>query len=310
MISYIGAGYFFSRRADAATYFTMSGDSLPQTLIEITVTNVLGFLCLAFALFTIRRARQFRISSTAYLLLALVVFAATNNPLNGSRSTLSAFLIALIGMNFDVHLPKVKATFVLAYTLGILLAMPTLDILARGNPGENLVIDVFQTYRGTPDYDGLQSIMDVVMWVQGTGIRWGAQLTSALFFFVPHAIWDAKPTATGVAAARFMGYTATNISAPLVSEFYADFGIFGVIALSVVTGWLIARADRRLDRSNGLGQRLENLPLYLLAGFSAIIARGALLSIVGPVIAAIGFAWLFVVTSTRAYRTSKSHAVG
>jgi len=122
-------------------------------------------------------------------------------------------------------------------------------------------------------------------------------LFSALLFFVPHDVWQGKATATGMAAAQYVGYPATNISAPLPAEFYSDFGIAGVVALTAAVAIGFAYCDQLLEKFRL--RPVARLPLLVLAGFSGIIARGALLSIIGPVAAAVGLSSALAILLSR-----------
>lgn len=312
----VGASLFLNRRSDPEILLFEAALTSPLPLIKIAVVNDVGFLGLALALILLRGRARISPVTIALTAVAAIAFFVANNPLNQARFVFSAFAIALIGIVIDGRKPAHKGAFAIAYTFGILVAMPILNVLERGSPGSELLSSVVQTYRQTPDYDGFQSIMNVAMWVDQTGLKWGAQLSTALLFFVPHTLWVGKPAATGVGAARFIGYPFTNISAPLAAEFYVDFGRTGVILLSVATGTIFARADRMLDMMRRREQAVLRIPLLLLAGFSAIIARGALLSVIGPVVSALSLSTACALLCSRGamqrrrLSASEGHLVG
>jgi oligosaccharide repeat unit polymerase len=289
----IGPQYFLEQRSYVTELIDATSALSPSFVILISVVRNLGFSAMVL---TIVLSLSWRVTLPVLpviLLLGSIVFLVTNNPLNESRFGFLGFVIALLVIAFETRRPIFKALFVGGYAIGLLVLMPILNTLSRG-AGEEVFVDFFDVYRSSLDFDGVQSIMNVLLWIETTGLRLGFQLLSCVLFFVPSTIWGAKAAPTGVAAAEYMGYSITNISSPLPSEFYADFGLSGVIVISATVGRLCAYLDSRLGWAGASGVHLSKLPYAVIAGYAAILVRGPLLGIVGPVIAALLMAFVIV----------------
>ena len=97
---------------------------------------------------------------------------------------------------------------------------------------------------------------------------------------VPRATWVQKADPLGIASSEYMGYTYTNLSAPIYGEFYADFGFFSLVAGMALLGFAIRRFDNIYDydlRAKRFGTGF--LLTSILAGYLIIILRGSLLGV-------------------------------
>lgn len=101
----------------------------------------------------------------------------------------------------------------------------------------------------------------------------GKNLISAFLFFIPRKLWSGKSEATGSIVVRFLGSNQSNVSTPLIAEYYAAFGILGLIILGFITGKIIKKFDQYADSNNLLMVAI----FCLLNGMSMYILRGSLL---------------------------------
>ena len=90
-------------------------------------------------------------------------------------------------------------------------------------------LDLFKYYQSSGDFDGFQSIINTVIYVNTYGFSYGNQIISSILSFIPRSIWASKADPTGSVAASAAGYEYVNISAPLPAEFFIDFGFIGLI---------------------------------------------------------------------------------
>lgn len=282
----IGVQYFETSRRSVVFLVMTQGGKSPIFMIVQTIVRDMGFFSLALlaALFA-----EKRVSLTPLLFVSAIALAGnffTNNPFNVARFNTIALFLALLPLYFSTRKPLFKVPFIIAYFTGMLLVLPVLDILSRGGAGAVISTDFFSIYRKTVDFDGFQSMMNVILWVDSQGLNWGHQLLSAIFFFVPSDIWAGKGIATGSEGAMFMRYPMVNISSPLPIEIYADFGFAGVMMLTPLLGVCIAWLDVRMEGASLQGYRVAKLPYALLAGYAAILLRGPLISVVGPAVSA------------------------
>jgi hypothetical protein len=148
---------------------------------------------------------------------------------------------------------------------------------------------------------------NTISWVDTRGHTYGRQLAGSALFFVPRAVWSGKPEDTGVRVGEWMGMNMTNLSAPLWTEFWVDFGASGMIGGLALIGYAAARTDRRyalaVTRAGpGPGSVLA-IAAPLIAGYTFILLRGPLLQAAGKL--AIGALCLVLVTTFREQRAAR-----
>ena len=128
------------------------------------------------------------------------------------------------------------------------------------------------------DFDAFTMLCRVIQYVGDNGHSFGRQLVSVIFFFVPRSILPIKGQPTGSMVATEQGSSFTNLSAPIMSEGYIDFGLVGVMAYAVV----LAVTIRAMDRSffEGVYGAESNTYRFLVGafmlGFVIFLMRGAL----------------------------------
>jgi len=117
-------------------------------------------------------------------------------------------------------------------------------------------------------------------------------LLSALLFFFPRDFWAGKSRGTGGEAAAFNGYDFVNISAPLPSEFFVDFGLIGVVIGAALFGALLAKVDSQIRVYRASPDKLQLFGPATIVGYLFIILRGSLVGIMGPVMLTYSVIWL------------------
>lgn len=302
-----GPSAFLRQRSDA---FVVEVGSLATLLLLISIARSLPVIALCAS---IHRARigGWSLTNVALFTLSLICVGITNFPLAVPRFVLIGVLISLLHLAADVSQPRFKFLFVTSIAAGVVTAFPLLSFLQRGQVGTTFEVDVLSYLSTSVDLDGFQSTANIVAVVDGTGLRWGWQLLSAVLFLVPRQIWPDKGMPTGSIGADYVGYPFNNISAPLPTEFYIDFGFVGCIIGGFLIGYYITRIDQSFSRS-----RLT-LRYYLLigsiAGFEVILSRGPLLGVIGPVVAQLALIYVSTITpflSTVGPRDSREKRLG
>jgi oligosaccharide repeat unit polymerase len=283
----VGPQYFLSERSSVSLLDAASGGKSPGLLIAITIVRDAGFFSLALFVTLLHERRISKSLLVLLGLLAVAAFLLTDLPYNVARFNLLALILAMFPLYFTTRKRSFKTIFVGGYVSGLLILMPVLNILSRGQRGAEVSTNFLAHYSNTVDFDGFQSMLNVILWIDQVGLNWGHQILSAILFFVPHEIWAGKAIATGSAGALYMRYPMINISSPLPIEFYSDFGLIGTVILAALFGAVLAALDARLEGLNQRGFRLAILPYALAAGYAAILIRGPLLSVIGPAVAVI-----------------------
>jgi hypothetical protein len=98
------------------------------------------------------------------------------------------------------------------------------------------------------------------------GPRWGSTFFTTLALPVPRSMWENKPLGFGAELTRILRPTllASGGTAPehsmaglINSEFYVNFGLLGMIPLSLGVGWFLAKLDKAHLRATRSG--LQNV---------------------------------------------------
>jgi hypothetical protein len=294
-------GISIARRADGMEDFS---DPSPIVLILTSLPSSAMFLC-AILSFYIMRRRSF---------VSIIFFAFTgtlgfllNYPLSLTRFILFERIIVLMYVTLDLSSVRLKKFVAVAAVLSIFTVFPTLDYFARGDTSQGLTIDPLGYMAESGDLDGLQSTLNVYEMVKSQGLSYGYQLLGAVLSYVPRTAWPTKPYSTGTSAAVFADYDFTNLSAPLISEIYVDFGMAGVTIIPFFVCWLIIALDRRaaiVGRERG--RILEKFFLGGLIGYATIILRGSLISIISQIYLYMGLVWALTLICRRAGRLRKA----
>lgn len=258
---------------------TAFGDaSFIRALIISIVRSVAG-LFLILVIYT--RHAFSRVAFCLTFSLSLIGFAVIDYPLALSRFALFGYIILFLYL-FKYPTFKIKALIVLAFLVGITTVFPVVSRITRGD-GKLDIPDAMSYLSTSGDFDGFQSILNVQMYVNSRGHTYGHQLLGAVFVLVPRAIWPTKAQATGEIAAEAVGYKYTNISSPLISEIFIDFGLMGLAIFGYIIGVLI----RRLDFLSLYMRWKANVPVVVLIGAVTaqliILSRGALIAVLGGI---------------------------
>lgn len=281
------SGAFASRTAD-----NNSGLDTASIGLLVGLPRVLTFLPVIYGLLSISDGHNRRFG---YLLLAInfPTLLIVNFPLSISRSQLFGDILLFAILLLDFSKPWRRGLLSLAFVFGALVAMPVIDHFTRQG-GTLATLDpnrLISIYFNTGDFDGFQSVNNAVLYVDRFGVEYGLQLLSAFLFFIPRVIWPAKGEPTGIITAESAGYTFTNISQPLPSEFYVDFGWAGVVVGGIVLGLLFRRLDRWIDRGWASDPRTR-LVAGLLVGFGLPVYRGTLLGVLPPFLILAAGLWI------------------
>ncbi|MBS3848543.1 hypothetical protein KD146_07490 [Devosia sp. BSSL-BM10] len=283
-----GALFGFDRLHTTRGEFSHVFAELSATdLIQQSVARICGFLTFLYATINIRSRRN--IASASVLLFSILVFLATNNILSLPRYIVAGYIISTVVVHFRLT-PKSKALGVVVLMVGQITLFPILSELARGDIAAYFNRSQFDYLATSGDFDGFQSTTSVVQMVEGTGVKSGLQLLSALLFFVPRELFPEKSVGTGGEAAQYASFPFINLSAPIPSELYVDFGTWGLVVLSLVFGTAVQMLDRSYDRVANVPGHIARIVPALVAGFAIIVMRGSLVGVIGPLVMSVVYA--------------------
>lgn len=277
-VSSVGLAYAFSvRSAENVLQLASSANGL-----NISLPKALVFLPVLYAVVLIRKARN-PLIGWAMLAVTLPLLLIVNWPPGLPRSQVFGNLLLFAVMTLNFRKVKLRFLLALAFVGGALIAMPLLDHFTRaGRSWADLDLQqMFGAYFQSGDFDGLQSVNNAIVYVDQNGLEYGRQLLSALLFFVPRSLWVSKGEPTGSITAEAAGYSFTNVSQPLPSEFYVDFGWAGVVITALLIGVGLRRIDEWIN-TNWFCLPESRLIAGFIVGFALPIYRGTLLGVLAP----------------------------
>ena len=178
------------------------------------------------------------------------------NPLVEKRNALGPIYICLLFLLIPRLLNRnVKTLFFMFFSMIILF--PLTAILTHSDASFKEILNrpsiLLEQMKGggvasafnTLNYDAFANIMATIDYVAYNGYSQGYQLLSAFLFFVPRSIWEAKPISTGQLVGEHLidvhGYNFSNLSNPLVSEGYINFGFFGILLAALGLAFVSVR---------------------------------------------------------------------
>lgn len=271
----------------------------------VAVPRALTFLPLIYGTMLAKFSKNKRLG-LLLLLINTPIFLVVNFPLSLPRSQVFGIIILFLLLIFNFKKVSLRSVLSAAYVFGALVAMPVLNHFSRrgGTFADLNLRQLTSSYFESGDFDGYQSVANAVVYVDLYSHTAGVQLMSAILFFVPRSIWPGKGEPTGKLTSEAVGYTFTNISQPLPSEFYVDFGWAGVIIGGLLLGVAFSRLDRWIDRG-WVNDHRTRLAAGWLMGFGLTVFRGTLLGVLPPfAIVALGL-WVIARWGMRPVRQAE-----
>ncbi len=197
----------------------------------------------------------------------LVLLLWFKNPLTEKRNALGPIYITLLFLFFPKLLNSNDKSLSFLF-FSIVIIFPLIQILTHveytfdeilKNPKyitDKFSVENFSTTFNTLNYDAFSNISASMVYVSNEGLSMGYQLLSVLLFFVPRSIWTSKPISSGELIGDYMiekfGFNFNNLSNPIVSEGYLNFGILGSITMAIVLAFFIVKLLGWLHQDDNL----------------------------------------------------------
>ncbi len=204
------------------------------------------------------RKQKLSIKNTLYCSIFLVLFLVLllwfKNPLVEKRNALGPIYITLLYLIIPKLLnSNVKTTFFMFFSMIVIFPLTAIITHTTSTLGDilkkpRILIDQFEgeginEVFNTLHYDAFINISATVDYVKYEGFAYGEQLLSALLFFVPRSLWESKPINTGPLVGEHLidqyDFHYSNLSNPMISEGYINFGILGVILMAIALAYTI-----------------------------------------------------------------------
>lgn len=249
-----------------------------QSIRLLTFTILKGMI--AFGLLLL--VNQYRLTHKSVLFVFLVIililyFTISINIGGGGRHFLAAVLFGL----FFTYYKKLNSNiYFILMLLFALIVFPFIGQLRNSKTIEDIDMSrSIYTTIASGDFDTYTMFMNIIKFVDINGYEYGRQLLGALFYFVPRSFWSDKPIGTGAYVAEYFNFSFTNASAPLIGEFYINFGLFGIIFMGFLLGKTIRYIDKMYWDNININQSTFLYFVYpFLMMFFFFMLRGDLLS--------------------------------
>lgn len=252
--------------------------------------------------------RPIKKSNFINIILFLVVLIGIlfwfKNPFTEKRNALGPIFLCLIFLCYPRFLKSnIKTLSFLFFSMIIvfpLLAMIThsdatfSEIYSR----PSIIIDQMKgggivTAFNTLNYDAFSNIGATIDYVNKYGFSYGYQFLGGLFFFIPRIIWINKPFSTGQVIGEHLiddyGFSFSNLSNPLVSESFINFGIIGIIITPIILAIVVIHMIKWLRSDN----YLKKIMAFYFAMHLIFLLRGDFSNgftyFIGPLIAVVYF---------------------
>tara|TARA_B100001173_G_scaffold274166_1_gene253633 strand:+ start:3998 stop:5425 length:1428 start_codon:yes stop_codon:yes gene_type:complete len=213
---------------------------------------------------SIKRNRLFVFLIMIFLFIILLFF---KNPLTEKRNAIGPIYITLLFLFQPKLLNSNTKSFIFLF-FSLVVFFPLVSGLTHLDAPidqiisePKLVVDHFKEQGivqifNTLHYDAFANVMATIDYVSKTGISYGYQILSGLLFFVPRSIWTSKPYSTGEVIGDYViegyGFEYNNLSNPLVSEGYVNFGVLGVILMALALGYFMIKFINWLQSNDPL----------------------------------------------------------
>lgn len=175
------------------------------------------------------------------LIVSAMAAATFANPLSNSRFQALSAILMLVIVLVPFRKPLSRAFLVVGLLAGLLVVYP-LSAAFKNTAAANRTSIGLDNFASV-DFDGFQQTVNALWFVEQHGHTYGYHLISALGFFIPRSLWEGKALPASYPVAESRGYTFQNLSLPLWSELYVEFGVIGMIVLVFLIGRFSRRAD-------------------------------------------------------------------
>lgn len=194
--------------------------------------------------------------------ILLLVFFWFKNPFTEKRNALGPIFLSLLYLVFPKLLNSNLKTLSFLF-FSMIVAFPLIAMLTHSDVSfyeayNNPYIIIEQMKGGgiinafnTLNYDAFANIGVTIEYVDKHGFSLGYQLLGGLLFFIPRNLWTMKPYSSGQVIGEYLidfyDFSFANISNPLVSESYINFGLFGVLVTPIILAFFILYMIRWLN---------------------------------------------------------------
>ena len=204
----------------------------------------------------------------SWLSIAIIFF-----PLNGTMNRFFLFGTYIILIDNIFSGKKYKSFFLIIAFLGFGIVFPMFNFFKYHTISEISKITIEWINLDFQDYDAYQIFMNSIKYVDSNGLMLGKNIITGIFGLIPRSIWTTKLYPSGSIVAEYFNASFTNVSCPLIAEFYLSNGTFGIIIFTALFSIFIKYID-----VNSFNPKIKILNSILI-GLCFSLFRGALLPV-------------------------------
>ena len=213
------------------------------------------------------------------ILLNLVIFTILFFPTSAARFQI---LAVYLGLFLFIKRDKVSRHLISnIFIVGLFVIFPFLDLTRHitdfSEISRESISKAISVGYSDGNYDSYQMFVNCTWYVSNYGVTLGSQLLVVLLFFVPRSIWPSKPVGSGFEVADGNSLSFQNVSMPIVGEGYINYGIFGVVLLGFLFGYVSRKFDRKFWTNPLANNKFSHFYLVFI-GYFFFMNRGDLLS--------------------------------
>ncbi len=255
----------------------IDSQGLTYTALKHKIIYFIPFVTLALVILSKTPPRR----KLFLFLILFICVLATKNHLNERRNAIGPVYLTLLILIFPQIINEGKRFFFFLFAI-MIAVFPASTLLTHKHSDSNEIdlsslIFTIRDHFTQLHYDAWANIVTTIEITRAHGFSLGEQVSGSIFFFIPRALWESKPHPTGLVIGDYLSINHrmwfNNLSSPIISEGYIDFGFLGVILFAVGGGYLCAKAKKIANSG-----RSTHIILYTYTSFFAFfILRGALL---------------------------------
>lgn len=238
-------GFQFSESGGGAE---LSSVAERQLMIDGLRTLVAIMLFIALYARKVKKLTSLKTGSLKWAVLFLIFLnIVVSNPLNAPRLWSGSVLLTALFIS-NKWKPRSFLVWASAACLVLLLLFSGMDprkvvsqTLLRGDQitlasTAQSVVEGIASLPYDANFDAFQIISYTTVYTDRYGYSLGKQLLLPMFFWIPRSIWTSKPIGTSDIVGANAGFYSVNVSSPLWTEGYVNFGVIGLILIMFVFG--------------------------------------------------------------------------
>ena len=261
-----------------------AGLDVENESVSSQILNILRFIPIACFIVTYLYRKMLKDSLSRWIIFIyaaeiLVVYF----PLNGSISRFLLFGAYLAIFSLIFSKCQYKSILFLCYVVGFFFIFSAFNYFKSHNISDLSGFSLGLVDFNQVDYDAYQLLMCSMKYVQEVGTFSGQNLLTVLLCFIPRSLWPGKMQPSGSIIFTYFQSQFTNVSCPIMAEYFLAFGYFGVVLGALFTGWLF----RKIDGFDDSTSYFKKGVFCIASGLLIYILRGAMLPTVSYTLALI-----------------------